>query len=356
MDITLEETAQLLARFSNTHGPSGFEDEVASLLKEELKSLVDEVTVDKMGNVIGIRRGNGPSLMIAAHMDEIGLVISHIENEGYLRFVPVGGWFEQTILGQRVVVATRDGRWIPGVIGSRPPHLMDAEERKKTLKLKDMFVDCGAENADAVTALGIEIGSFVVLDREACRLGNDLFTGKALDNRAGIVMMLTALKLLREEEIPATILAVGTTQEEVGLKGARTSSYGLYPDVAIATDVTIPGDHPGVTRSEAPVQVGKGPCITILDAAGRGVIAPRSVLRWLKESAEAAAIPYQLEVGNSGNTDATAISITKSGIPCSVVSIAARYIHSPVEVVSLRDLQHGAALLAAAVRSVNRYF
>ncbi|MCX8033496.1 MAG: M42 family metallopeptidase [Thermoleophilia bacterium] len=356
MDIPLEETAQLLARFSNVHGPSGFEDEVASVLKKELEPLVDEVEVDKMGNVIGIRKGDGPSVMIAAHMDEIGLVISHIENEGYLRFVPVGGWFEQTILGQRVLVATRDGHWIPGVVGSRPPHLMDPEERKKVVKLKDMFVDCGAESAEAAAALGIEVGSPVVLDRQACRLGGELFTGKALDNRAGIVMMLTALKLLGKEQVPATVLAVGTVQEEVGLKGARTSSYGLYPDVAIATDVTIPGDHPGVTRSEAPVQVGKGPCITILDAAGRGVIAPRSVLRWLKEAAESASIPYQLEVGNSGNTDATAISITKSGIPCSVVSVAARYIHSPVEVLSLRDLQYGAALIAEAIRNAHRYF
>jgi putative aminopeptidase FrvX len=145
-------------------------------------------------------------------------------------------------------------------------------------------------------------------------------------------------------------------QEEVGLKGARTSAYGLSPDVAIATDVTIPGDHPGVTKSESAVVLGKGPVITIIDAAGRGVIAPRVVLRWLRETAEKASLPHQLQVGNGGTTDATAISITKTGIPCTVVSVATRYVHSPVEVLSLRDLEQGAALIAAAIESAHLYF
>lgn len=346
----------LLSTFADAHGLSGYEDEVAALLQQHLEALVDEVSIDKMGNVVGIRRGEGPAVMIAAHMDEIGLMVSHIEEEGYLRFVPVGGWFDQTILGQRLLIATRDGRRVPGVVGSRPPHLMDTEERKKIIKLKDMFVDCGAASAQEVRELGIDIGSPMTIDRRLCRLGGHLVSGKALDNRAGVVMMLRALQMLENEEVRATVQAVGTVQEEVGLKGARTSAFGLQPDVAIATDVSIPGDHPGVTRSESHVVVGKGPCITVLDAAGRGVIAPRPVLKWLRESAEQAGLPYQLEVGNAGNTDATAISISRTGVPCSVVSVACRYIHSPVEVLSLRDLEQGAALIAAAVRSAHRYF
>jgi putative aminopeptidase FrvX len=233
---------------------------------------------------------------------------------------------------------------------------MDSEDRKKMIKLKEMFVDCGASDSDAAAAMGVEVGCPVTIDRELRALGRDLVTGKALDNRAGCVMMVAALALLKGERVQATVQAVGTVQEEVGLKGARTSAYGLTPDVAIATDVTIPGDHPGVTKSDSHVALGKGPSITIIDAGGRGVIAPRAVVTWLRETAERASIPHQLEVGNGGNTDATAISITKTGIPCSVVSIPTRYIHSPVEVLSIKDLEQGAALIAAAIRSAHQYF
>jgi putative aminopeptidase FrvX len=352
----MKNIATLLTTLADAHGVSGYEDDVATLLKNELEPLVDEVTIDKMGNVVAIRRGEGPIVMLAAHMDEIGLMVSHIDDEGFLRFVPVGGWSDQTVLGQRMVLHTRDGNHIPGVIGSRPPHLMDADERKKIIKIKDMFIDCGAADAGAAAAMGIEIGTPVTIDRDLRQLGPDLVTGKALDNRAGCTMMVAALALLKGKKVRATIQAVGTVQEEVGLKGARTSAYGLSPDVAIATDVTIPGDHPGVTKSESAVVLGKGPVITIIDAAGRGVIAPRVVLRWLRETAEKASLPHQLQVGNGGTTDATAISITKTGIPCTVVSVATRYVHSPVEVLSLRDLEQGAALIAAAIKSAHLYF
>ncbi len=352
----MNDIAALLSAFSNAHGVSGYEDDVAALLRREMEPLVDEVTIDKMGNVVGIRAGDGPAVMLAAHMDEIGLMVSHIDDNGFLRFVPVGGWFDQTILGQRVLISTRDGKRIPGVVGSKPPHLMDAEDRKKMIKIKDMFVDCGATGLDSATSLGVEVGSPITVDRELLPLGDGLVTGKALDNRAGCVMMLAALRILRKKKVRATIQAVGTVQEEVGLKGARTSAYGLTPDVAIATDVTIPGDHPGVTTNDSHVVVGKGPVITIIDAAGRGVIAPRPVVRWLRETADKAALPYQLEVGNGGNTDATAISISKTGVPCTVVSVPTRYVHSPVEVLSLRDLEQSAALIAAAIQSAHQYF
>jgi endoglucanase len=255
-----------------------------------------------------------------------------------------------------VIIHNPDGKKLIGVMGSRPPHMMDADERKKLIKIKDMFVDCGATSASDAGALGVEVGSLITVDRDLCELGNDFVTGKALDNRAGVVMLVWALRLLRDKPVKATIQAVGTVQEEVGLKGARTSAYGLSPDVAIATDVTIPGDNPGVARSESPVAAGKGPTITIVDAAGRGVISPRPVIRWLRETADRAGIAYQLQVGNGGNTDATAISITKSGIPCSVISVPTRYIHSPVEVLSLRDLEQGAQLIAAAIESAHEYF
>jgi putative aminopeptidase FrvX len=354
----MNDMGALLKLFADAHGMSGFEDDVAEVLRKELEPLVDEVRTDKMGNVIGIRRGQGPGpkVMIAAHMDEIGLAVSHIDDDGFLRVVAVGGFFDQIILGQRVIVHGHDGKMMPGVVGARPIHLMDAEERKKMIKLKEMFVDCGAMSAANAADMGVEIGSPVTLDRQLTRLGNDFVTGKALDNRAGVAMMVSALQRLQGRPLKATIQAVGTVQEEVGLKGARTSAFGLEPDVAIATDVTIPGDHPGVTKSECHVCTGKGPAITILDAGGRGVIAPRSIIRWLRASAEAEMIPYQLVVGDGGNTDASVINISRAGIPASVISCPTRYIHSPVEVLSLRDLENGAALIAAAIARAGEYF
>lgn len=352
----MTEIADLLKTLSDAHGLSGYEDDVAALLRHEMEPFVDEVTVDKMGNVIGTRAGDGPAVMVAAHMDEIGLMVQHVDDDGFLRVVPVGGWSDQTILGQRVLISTTDGGRIPGVVGSKPPHMMDAEDRKRIIKIKEMFVDCGAASADDAAALGVEIGSPITIDREFLRLGKDLVTGKALDNRAGCAMMVWALRMLRRKKVRATIQAVGTVQEEVGLKGARTSAYGLAPDVAIATDVTIPGDHPGLTKNDSRMTLGKGPGITIIDAAGRGVIARRPVVQWLRETADKASLPYQLEVGNAGNTDATAISISKTGVPCTVVTVPTRYIHSPVEVLSLRDLENGAALIAAAIQSAHHYF
>jgi len=352
----MRDLADLLSLFADAHGLSGYEDDVAALLQDQMESLVEEVRVDKMGNVVGIRAGKGPAVMIAAHMDEIGLMVSHIDDNGYLRVVPIGGWFDQTILCQRVVVHTHTGNRITGVVGSRPPHLMDGEERRKMVKLKDMFVDCGFTSLAEAEKAEVEIGSPITLDRDLKHMDNDFVTGKALDNRAGLVMMLGALNRLKGKKVPATIQAVGTVQEETGLKGARTSAFGLDPDVALATDVTIPGDHPGVSRNEAHVVAGKGPVITVIDAAGRGIMAPRPVIRWLRESAEKESIPYQLQAGQSGSTDATAIYISKTGVPCSVVSVPTRYIHSPVEVLSLRDLEQGAQLIAAAIQRAHEYF
>jgi endoglucanase len=352
----MSEIGALLQKFSDAHGVSGFEDSVAELVRKEMEPLVDEVRTDKMGNVIGIRKGDGPKVMVAAHMDEIGFAVSHIDDEGFLRVISVGGFFDQIVLGQRVIVHGQGGRQLTGVIGARPIHLMDPEERKKMIKVKDMFIDVGANNAANAAEMGVEIGSPITMDRQFARLGNDFVTGKALDNRAGVAMLISALQRLKGRPVKATIMAVATVQEEVGLKGARTSAFGLEPDVAIATDVTIPGDHPGVGKNECHVCTGQGPSITIMDAGGRGIIAPRPVVKWLRESADMDSIPYQLMVGDGGNTDATVISITRAGIPCSVISCPTRYIHSPVEVLSLRDLENGAALIASAIIKAHEYF
>ena len=241
------------------------------------------------------------------------------------------------------------------MVGSKPPHIMDEEDRKKVVKMKDMFIDVGAKDADDAASLGIEIGSPVTLDRSMTSLANDFVTGKSFDDRAGVAMMVSAMQRLEGREVNATVYAVGTVQEEVGLKGARTSAYGLELDAALVSEVTIPGDHPGVTKEQRHVAMGKGPVLTVVDADGRGVIVPRRIVDWLRASADAASLPYQLDVGSGGTTDATAIHLTKTGVPSGVVSVPARYIHSPIEVLSLSDLDQAAELLAQAVLSAHAH-
>jgi endoglucanase len=225
--------------------------------------------------------------------------------------------------------------------------MMNEEERKKGVKIDDMFIDVGAINREEVANLGIDVGTPITIDREFRELANSRVTGKAFDNRAGVAMLIRTMQTVKS---PLTIYGVFTVQEEVGLKGARTSAYTIEPDIAIATDVTIPGDHPGIEMKDAPVEMGKGPVITIVDSSGRGLIADRRVVKWLKDAADANGITVQMEVGTGGTTDATAIHLTKGGIPSTTISPPTRYIHSPVEVLDMKDVEAGVQLLVAALK------
>jgi len=336
---------ELLKKLSNAHGVSGSEGSVFAVIKKELKGHVDEIREDPLGNLIAVKKGNKFKVMLAAHMDEIGLMVKYIDDKGFIRFVTLGGWYGPTLYNQRVILHTARGE-CPGVIGGKPPHMMDEEERKKGVKTDDMFIDVGASKREEVEKLGIEVGTPVTIDREFTELANNRVTGKAFDNRAGVAMLI---KTLQEVKSPLTIYGVFTVQEEVGLKGARTSAFSLDPDCAIATDVTIPGDHPGIDMKDAPCEMGKGPVITIVDSSGRGLIASRKVVKWLKDAADAQQVSVQLEVGSGGTTDATAIHLTKGGIPSTTVSIPSRYIHSPVEVLDIHDIEEGVVLLVAAL-------
>jgi endoglucanase len=342
---------ELIKNLSNAHGVSGYESEVKEVIKAELESHVDEIKMDVMGNLLCIKNGGKPKIMLAAHIDEIGFVVKYIDDKGFIRITPIGGWFSQIALAQRVILHGK--RKIYGVIGCKPPHLMKNEERKKAVEIRDMFVDVGAESRDDVLDMGIEVGTPVTIDREVVELSDNRLTGKAFDNRAGVAMMIEAIKRTRSD---ATIYAVATVQEEVGLKGARTSAFAIEPDVAIATDVCIAADFPGAESSHMDVKLGNGPAITVVDAAGRGLIASTRVLKWLRETAEENGIPYQLEVAEGGTTDATAIQLTKEGIPSGVISVPARYIHSPVEVIDLRDAENGADLIARSLETAKKYF
>ncbi|MCD6254711.1 MAG: M42 family metallopeptidase [Deltaproteobacteria bacterium] len=348
----MSEIKGLLKRLSEAHGISGYEDEVRGILKSEIMPYVDEVKVDRLGNLIAIKRGKRPSVMIAAHLDEIGLMVRHIEDEGFIRFSTIGGWFDQTLLNQRVVLHGDRGK-VFGVIGSKPPHVMKKEERERLIKSDDMFIDIGASSKEEAESMGISIGTPITIDRRFVELKNGVVTCKAFDNRSGIVIMIEALRRASTE---FEVYAVGTVQEEVGLKGARTTAFELMPDVAIATDVTIAGGHPGLEKKHFNVEMGKGAVITVCDAKGRGIITPKSVLRWLKGTAERHKIRYQLSVLEGGTTDATAILLTRSGIPSGVISVPTRYIHTPVEVLDINDLEECANLLARAIEEVGEYF
>jgi putative aminopeptidase FrvX len=340
---------------SNAHGISGYEGSVREIIKKEIASYVDEVKIDVSGNLIAIKKGKSPSVMIAAHMDEIGLMAKYVDNEGFIRFAKVGGWFDQTLVNQRVLLHTKKGT-VAGVIGSKPVHVMEDEEKKKAIAAKDMFIDVGASSRDDAASMGIEPGVPVSLDRKLVALANDIVTGKAFDDRAGVAVLIAAMQRIAGMSLEPSVVGVFTVQEEVGLKGAKTSAFGLNPDVAIAIDTCIPGDHPGIKKTDSAIQVGQGPAITVMDAGGRGVITHPKVLEWLRETAKAKGIPYQMDVAERGTTDAAAISLTREGIPSGVISVATRYIHTPVEVLSLQDLEKAAELVVEAIKSVGNYF
>ena len=338
---------ELLKRLSDAHGVSSREESIRDIVREELAGSVDEIREDKMGNIITVKRGDDFSIMLAAHMDEIGLMVQYIDEKGFIRVVSLGGWFGPVLYCQRVVLHGKNGP-VMGVIGAKPPHVMKEEDRKKEIKIEDMFIDVGAASEEEVKNLGIEIGTPITIDREFTELAGKRITGKALDNRVGVAMLIRALQQVKS---PHTIYGVFTVQEELGLKGAKVSAYSLNPDCAIATDVTIPGDHPGIEKKDASVEMGKGPVLVLVSASGRGLVADPRMAAWLRETAEKNGIPYQLEVGTGGNTDATIIHLERGGIPSIPLSIATRYIHSPVEVVDIGDLEAGVRLLVEALKS-----
>ena len=345
--MELKEINTLLEKLSNANGISGAEGAVAKIIRDEIAPYVDEIKTDRMGNLIAVKKGDDFKIMLAAHMDEIGLMVQYIDEKGFIRFVGVGGWYNPVLVSQRVILHGEKGD-IPGVLGMKPPHVMEEADRKKPIELANLFIDVGAHSAEEVEAMGITVGTTVTIDRDYQPLAGTVVTGKALDNRVGCAMLIGALK---EMESKHTIYAVFTVQEEVGLKGAKTAAFSLNPDVAIATDVTIPGDSPGIERRKAPVFMGEGPVVVMVSASGRGHLADPRMVDWLKKTAKKHDIKIQIEVGDGGNTDASAINFERGGIPSVPVSVPARYIHSPVEVIDLKDLQGAIELLRLAVKT-----
>ena len=343
---------KILEQLSNACGVTGREEEIRNLMIEQMKPYADEIIVDNFDNVIAVKKGKtgSPKVMLAAHMDEIGLMVKTINKEGFLQFAKMGGIDDRILLAQKVIVYTKKGP-LQGIIGSKPPHIQKEEERKKIVAYDELFIDVGAESREGANAMGVAVGDPIGFDVKYSQIGKDIVIGKAFDNRAGCAVMVETLKQLKETE--CTVFAVGTVQEEVGLRGAGTAAFRLDPDVALALDVTVAGDVPGVREFDTTVKMGKGPAITISDS---GLIAHPKVLRWLREVAEETKIPYQLETGLLGTTDAARISLTRQGIPSGTICIGTRYIHSPVSMLNLRDAENSVKLTTAAIRKIKNYF
>ncbi len=341
-----------LEKLSNACGVTGREEEVRNLMIKLMKPYGDEIVVDKLENVIAIKKGkkSSPKVMLAAHMDEVGLMVKIISKEGFLQFAKMGGIDDRILLAQKVIVHTQKGP-LQGIIGSKPPHIQKEEERKKVVTYDQLFIDIGAENLKDANKMGVKVGDPISFDVKYAKLGKDLVTGKAFDDRVGCAIMIEALKQL--ESTDCTICAVGTVQEEVGLRGAGTATFGIDPDVGIALDTTVAGDVPGVKEFDTSVKMGKGPALTVADS---GLITHPKVLRLLRDAAEENKIEYQLETGLPGTTDAARISLTRQGVPSGTISIATRYIHSPVGMLSLKDAENSVKLTAAAIQKIQKYF
>ena len=341
-----------LEKLSNTCGVTGREGDVRKLMVKLMKPYVDEIAVDKLENVIAVKKGKPGSLkvMLAAHMDEVGLMVKTITKEGFLQFAKMGGIDDRILLAQNVIVHTQKGP-LQGIIGSKPPHIQKEEERKKIVTYDNLFIDIGAENLKDADKMGVKIGDPISFDVKYSKIGKELVIGKAFDDRVGCAIMIETLEQL--ENPGCTIYAVGTVQEEVGLRGAATATFGVDPDVGIALDVTVAGDVPGVKEFDTSLKMGKGPVLTVADS---GLITHPKILRLLMDAAEENKIAFQLETGLPGSTDAARMSLTRQGVPSGTVSIAVRYIHSPTGMLSLKDAENSAKLTAAAIQKIQRHF
>ena len=338
-DATHGVNLDLLRRLSETPGVSGREEQVRAIVVEQLKPLVDELSVDALGNVIAIKRGSSDrKVMLAAHMDEIGFMARYIDERGFVRIQPLGGFDPRTLVAQRVVVHTR-GERLRGVLtpATKPIHLL-GDERPGTPKLEEFYVDLGLPG-ERVKDL-VSLGDSITMDRTFEQVGENVI-GKAMDDRTGVFTMIEALRQLGKHH--ATVIAVATVQEEVGLRGATTSAFAVQPDVAIAIDTTLAVDTPGMPDTEAVTRLGEGVAIKVFDSS---FIPNFKLVGHLREVAERHAIRHQMEVLPRGGTDAGAMQRARGGAAAITISIPSRYVHTVNEMISVADLDAAAKLLA----------
>ncbi len=347
----MQDSREFLERLLEEPGPSGFESRPARVWRAEAETFSEKVWSDVHGNSfaeMGVDRR--PRLMLAGHVDEIGLQITHVDEKGFLYVDGIGGWDPQVLIGQRVRVMGSEGD-VPGVVGKKPIHLIKPDDRKKVTEITDIWVDLGAGSADEVRDLGVRVGDALVLAAGFLRLAGDRIASRAIDNRAGAYVVLEALRLLSDAPAEqAGVVAVATVQEEIGFTGggARSSAFALAPDVALVVDVTFSTDVPDANKKElGEHEIGKGPVLS------RGSAMHPLIFDRLVEVAEKEDIPYSIQAApRASRTDADGIFLVRSGVPTGLISIPNRYMHSPNEIVSVEDLVRASRLLAGFARSL----
>ncbi|MDD5194588.1 MAG: M42 family metallopeptidase [Candidatus Omnitrophica bacterium] len=337
----------VLKKLINAAGVSGYEKEVAAIMQEELKKSCSEVYTDNFGNVVAKKGKGKKKIMLAAHMDEVGLLVKYITKEGYVNFIKVGGIDDRVLVGQRVIIKAKKGP-VTGIIGAKPPHLMKEEERKQPAKYEDMFIDIGVQSREDALKR-IEIADPIIFEPVSGLLNGSLYFGKAIDDRVGCYALI---KIMEKIKVDAQVYAVATAQEEVGLKGARTASFAIQPSFAIAIDTTVAGDNPQVKEVESNWKLGEGVAITIIEASGRGVIVNEKVKDMLIQTAKSNHIKHQIGVVEGGMTDAAMIYLAGEGIPTGVLSIPTRYIHAPTGVFNMEDVNSTVELTLKVVEKI----
>ncbi len=348
----MDSTELLLKELTEANGVSGYEQEVRQILGREMANLTDTVEHDKMGSVMGVKAGTAesPRIMVIAHMDEIGFMVKEITPDGYVKFLPLGGWWGHVALGQRMRIITSKGP-VLGVVGSQPPHLLPQEERKKVLEIKDMFIDVGVQKKfDVKKKLGIKLGDPIVPDSQFTIMGNPkMYMAKAFDNRVACAIVIDVLKKLQRVKHPNTMLGCASVQEEVGLRGAQTLAHIGNPDVCIVVDTGIAQDMPP-NSPKKDEHLGAGPAVLIYDA----VMIPNLKLRDLVvKTAEEKKIPYHLTYMERGGTDGGRVHISRAGVPSIVIGPPVRYIHSHNGILNRTDYDNTVKLLTEIIKKLN---
>ncbi|MEB7462590.1 M42 family metallopeptidase [Staphylococcus succinus] len=349
----MNKSVKLLKSLTNVDGIAGHEMDVKALMHDYLEPVSDEIVEDNLGGIFGKKSAtNGTkTLMVAGHLDEIGFIVTKIDNEGYLKFTPIGGWWNQVMLSQKVTITTDDGRKIRGIIGSKPPHVLSPEDRKKNVDMKEMFIDIGVKSKKEAEQYGIEVGNMVTPYSEFETLANQKYlTAKAFDNRYGCALAVDVLQNLKNEAIDVNLVSGANVQEEVGLRGAKVAANKIKPDLAIAVDVAVAYDTPGMSGQVSDTALGNGPVVIIMDASNIGHV---GFTKHIKAVAQKHNISIQLDTTAGGGTDAGSIHVANEGTPTVSIGVALRYMHSNVSVLHTDDYKNSVALVTEIVKSLN---
>ena len=344
-------STQLIQDLANAYGTSGHEDAATEVMASYLRDVVDEIKYDRLGSVIGIKKGAAEKtrILLDSHIDEIGFMVKEITEHGFIKFLPLGGWWGHVALGQRMRIITKKGA-VLGVVGAKPPHLLKEDERKKVLEIADMFIDVGGmEKYDVKKKLGIRLGDPIVPESPFTIMNNkQVYLAKALDNRVACALVIDILKRLQKIKHPNTVIGAGSVQEEVGLRGAATVAHVTDPDVAICLDVGLALDIPGY--KDRPEKFGGGPAILIYDA---GMIPNTRLRELIMDTAEAIKVPYHLSYMERGSGDGARIQLTRSGVPSIYIGPPTRYVHSHNSMMYRKDYDDTVKLIVEVIKRLN---